>query len=69
MEKIFDSKKTILTFKALEDEKPRKQTLSNIRENATDESILDLGEVFNDLAPTDEPLERLAIVNTHHYDM
>lgn len=69
MEKIFDSKKSILTFKAVGDDKPRKQTLANLKESATDENILDLGDIFDSLAPKDEPLKRLSIVNTHHYDM
>ncbi|MCI0130546.1 MULTISPECIES: hypothetical protein [Enterococcaceae] len=69
MEKLFDSKKAILSFKAVGDNKPRKQTLANLIEDASDESILDLSDVFNNLAPTDEPLEKLAIVDTHHYDI
>lgn len=69
MEKIFDSKKTTLTFKALGDDKARTQTLGNLKENASDDNILALGEIFDNLAPTEEPLEKLTIVNTHHYDM
>jgi len=69
MEKIFDSKKTTLTFKALEDEKARTQTLGNLKEDASDDNILALGEIFDNLAPNEEPLEKLTIVNTHHYDI
>lgn len=69
MEKIFDSKKSILSFKAVGEEKARKQTLANLKETATDENILDLGDIFNSLAPTNEPLETLSVVNTHHYEM
>ena len=69
MEKIFDSKKSTLTFKAIGDDKARQQTLTNLKETASDDNILALGEIFDNLAPNEEPLERLTIVNTHHYDM
>ncbi|WP_326716787.1 hypothetical protein [Vagococcus jeotgali] len=69
MEKISDSKKTEFTYQAIGTANPRKQSLTNLRPDTEDKDILALSDIFQTLAPSEEPMEKLAIINTHHYSI
>lgn len=69
MEPLFNSKKSILSYQALEDMPAKKQTLNYLKEDSSNEDILSLGQLFGQLAPENEPLKRVAIVQTTHFDI
>lgn len=69
MKPVFESKNTTFSYQGKDNEKGRKQTVRNLKETATDDEILTLGEIYQTLAPNDEPMIQVAVTQKHHYDL
>ncbi|MGX7013365.1 DUF1659 domain-containing protein [Vagococcus silagei] len=65
----FEEKKVQLNYDNLTGEKTRKQTISNISEEATNENIISFARLLNSIAPESEPLHDLFIIESHRHTL
>lgn len=69
MEAIFEERKAELHYDNVGDNKARKQTLNNVREDATDKSIVSFATLMGKLAPENEALESIVIVEKNRFNI
>ena len=62
MEAVFESKKLELVYSPVGENKARKQSLGNIQENASTDSIGNFAKLMGQLAPTEEDLNTVMLV-------
>ena len=63
METTLESKNLEMHYTANGEEKPRKQSLSNVIVETTDEEIGNFGQLMGQLAPAEEALESVVIID------
>lgn len=69
MDAIFEEKKLELRYDNLGEDKPRKQTLNNVKQKATNDDLAAFGKLMGDLAPADEAINALIIVEKQRIDL
>ena len=62
MEAIFEEKKIELRYNSNGEEKARKQTLNNVKQHASNDDLASFGKLMGDLAPKEEAINDLLIV-------
>lgn len=69
MESIFESKKLELVYNGVGDEKGRQQTLNNVKQDASNEDIALFGNLIGSLAPKNENINAVVIVEKQRIDL
>lgn len=62
MDTTFVEKKLELRYNNSGEEAPRKQTINNVKEEATNEDLATFGRLMGDLAPEDEAINSLTTI-------
>lgn len=65
----FEDKKVQLNYDNLAGEKNKKQTIANISKEATDETILSFARLLSTIAPEDEPLHDLIVIESYRHSL
>ncbi|HCM90434.1 MULTISPECIES: hypothetical protein [Vagococcus] len=69
MEPIFEAKKLELHYNNVGDEKPRQQTLNNMKKDSKNEEIVQFGQLMGQLAPQDEAINAVMVIEKSRFDI
>lgn len=69
MEAIFDSKKLELIYQNVGENNARRQSLNNVSQEATADSMASFATLMGQLAPKDESLKTVMVVEKQRIDI